>query len=264
MIMRRPQDKIIFIHVPKCGGDAVANAIVSQYITLSGYSNPITLDAVSSDNVVKIRKNVSEAAYIAHEDAILELRENLLLYLMGRAPSRLITGHFAFSGLAYEAFRGKFAFVTMLRDPVKRYISTYFYNRYKTSEHRKINMEIDAYLDSELGRAQGHEFVKFIGGRRISCDYSSKEAIDQAKQNLHKFDVVGLLEHLDSFRACYKKRFGVSLRVAKTNASPKPTSFRDSIMTRERQEKVNELCAPDREIYQYAIEHFLSREPRTP
>jgi hypothetical protein len=258
--MRRPQNKIIFIHVPKCGGDAVANAIVSQYITLRGNSNPITIDAVSSDNVVKIRKNVSEPAYIAHEDVILELRENLLLYFMGRASSRLIIGHVAFSNAAYEAFRGQFAFVTMLRDPVKRYISAYFYNRYKTIEHRKINLEIDAYLDSELGRAQGHDLVKFIGGRRDNGDYASREAIDQAKENLHKFDVVGLLEHLDTFRACYETRFGVSLRLAKMNESPKPTSSRDSIMTTERREKVRELCAPDREIYQYAMEHFLSRE----
>jgi hypothetical protein len=95
----------------------------------------------------------------------------------------------------------------------------------------------------------------------VNGDYASREAIDHAKKNLHKFDVVGLLEHLDTFRACYETRFGVSLRVAKTNESPMPTSFRDSIMTTERKERVRELCAPDREIYQYAIEHFLSREP---
>ena len=256
-ILRRPQNKIIFIHVPKCGGDAVGNAIVSQYITFRQDSNPISFDALASDNVVKIRKNISEPAYIAHEDAILEFRENLLLYLMGRASSRLILGHVAFSNAAYEAFRGQFAFVTMLRDPVKRYISAYFYNRYKTSEHRKINLEIDAYLDSKLGQEQDHDLVKFIGGRRVNGDYASREAIEQAKENLHKFDVIGFLEHLDTFRACYETRFGVSLRLAKTNENPKPASFRDSIMTTERQERVREICAPDREIYQYAIEHFL-------
>ena len=83
MIMRRPQDKIIFIHVPKCGGVAVANAIVSQYITLRGGSDPISMDAVSSDKVVKIRKNVSEPAYIAHEDAILEFSGEFTSLLYG-------------------------------------------------------------------------------------------------------------------------------------------------------------------------------------
>ena len=78
--------------------------------------------------------------------------------------------------LAYHAFEKKFAFVTILRDPCQRWVSAYYYNRYKDSDHRKVDMDLDAYLKSPFGQAQGHEDVKFLGGA------NEEEIIDREMQ----------------------------------------------------------------------------------
>jgi hypothetical protein len=189
---------------------------------------------------------------------LLKLRENLLLYQLSRPNTKYVTGHFVFSETAYRAFEKKFAFVTILRDPFQRWVSAYYYNRYKKSDHRKVDMDLDAYLKSPFGQAQGYENYKFLGGANEEGDYRSRNAIDRAKRNLHKFVVVGFLEHPQQFMDDFEKHFRVRLALKKSNENPIPNANRKSMLTNNRVEKIRCICEPDREVYQYAIDCFLS------
>lgn len=121
-------------------------------------------------------------------------------------------------------------------------------------------MDIEAFLESERGQRQGYEYVKFLGGADKLGDYTSEEAINRAKENLHKFTIVGCLEHQGEFVKQFEEQFGRRLKIGVTNQSPKPETERKSIITEEIKEKIRAICRPDIEIYQYAKDNFVHRK----
>jgi hypothetical protein len=240
-LTNRPSEKIFFLHIPKCGGVSVGQAIAVKYLSLNlrNDSGVINLNAPVSRQVVE---------------------EKLLLYFMAQPNSRFISGHFLFSKIAYQKHGGKFSFVTILRDPVKRWISSYFYNIFKASDHMKVNDEIDARLESHFGISQGYELVKFLGGANKEGDYTSPKAIDRATENLKRFEVVGFLENLSDFTEKFYARFHVKLQIAKKNQNPAPIQYQKSIITHELLERITDVCQPDIQVYEYAIQHFGDQE----
>jgi hypothetical protein len=144
----------------------------------------------------------------------------------------------------------------MLRHPIERYISSYIYNKYKNSRFL-LEGDISEYIDSEFGRSQGYEYVKFIGGPDKNGNYTSNASISRAKENLHKFKIVGILERLDNFRRSFERTFGVKLNVGHHNTSPKSEQFVESITDDRVKERIEEICGPDLEIYQYAMERCI-------
>jgi hypothetical protein len=185
------------------------------------------------------------------------MREVLLLYFLGMARTKFVSGHFAFSQLAYETFGEKYAFVTMLRDPVKRWLSGYFYSRYGESDHRRTQLDLESYLESPRASAGGTILVKFLGGPDPGGDYTSRAAIERAKENLHKFRVVGLIEHEQDFLDRFEEAFGRRLKLPRLNQSPRSESSRRSEVTPAILERLQSICRPDAEVYEYARDNFL-------
>lgn len=251
---------IFLLHLPKCAGTSISHAIRCRYLTLNFANdrNLISLSAEASSNVIK-QSNKTDYPYNTTDDfPILKLRKDLLLYFLNQKNTKYISGHFPFSETAYNEFHNKFEFITVLRDPVKRFISSYFYNKYKEGGHRKIKSDIKTYIRSEFGQSQGYEFVKFLGGADITADYSSKQAVERAICNLKKFDIVGCLEYPKDFLDQFEARFAIRLKIEKKNPGPKPQNFKEAIITEEIQEQIKDICKPDSEVYQFAIDNFVN------
>lgn len=243
-------------------GTSINHAINCHYQTLDLRTDncSVSLSAPASSSVVKLM-NQTDYPYDTTDDyPILKLREHLLLYFLSLQTNRYISGHFPFSEIAYREFHGKYAFITVLRDPVKRWISSYFFNSNKDSNHRKIEEDITTHLRSAFGRSQGYEYVKFLGGANKSGEYTSGQSIDQAKRNLHKFDVVGFIEYQEDFLNQFENRFGVRLKLEQRNRNPASEAYRKSIVTEEIEEKIKAICGPDREVYQYAADNFVKAD----
>ena len=258
LINGRIKEGIFFLHVPKCGGTSIDHAIRCRYNTFRMdacdlvHVNPMASTCAS--NLI----NQVNFPYDSSDDyPILKLRENLLLYFMNEKKTKFISGHFTFSDIGYNNFSNKFTFITVLRDPVKRWISLYFFNKYKEADHCKIEDDISTFLKSKIGKAQGCEYVKFLSAPGKEIDYSSKSAINQAKKNLSKFDIVGCLEFQGIFIDQFEHRFGVRLKIEEKNKNPKPELFKKSIVTKEIEDEIKEICKPDLEIYQYALDQFV-------
>lgn len=245
------KDKICFVHAHKCGGTSINAAIRQHFLNIDMRKDRdlVTIDAEASSNAVK---GVDQT-----DISIYKFREKLLLYFMDNNNTKYISGHFLFSEIAFRKFHGEYAFIIVLRNPVKRWISHYFFNRYKKTNFGKIHEDITTCLKSEFGRCNGSEFIQFVGGISNVGDYSSTDAIDRAKKNLHKFDVVGCLEYQEDFLNQFEDRFGVKLKLGEKNQNPKAESFRKSIITKEIEDTIRTLCKPDLELYQYAIENFV-------
>lgn len=254
------QNKIFFLHFFKCGGTSIARSIKSCYLDFKlGMNRRIFhLNGGAAKNATqKIIDGAELLEQIDDKYLSWKLREYLLLYHMSQEQTQYIAGHFRFSETAYQNFADKYAFITVLRDPVERFISSYFYKRYKTG---KLELEFDEYLDSENCLGDGSLYVQSLCGLEHLEDGTSDRAIALAKTNLHKFKIIGLLEYQAQFLNQFEEQFGRRLRIAVSNKSPKSEAFKKSIVTPEMREKIAEICQPDAEIYQYAVNNFVKKK----
>lgn len=250
------QENIFFLHFFKCGGTSIARSIKSCYLDLKFGRHIFHLNGGAAKNAAQKIIDDSQFAFEQIDDKYLswKFREYLLLYHMSQEQTQYIAGHFRFSEAAYQNFADKYAFITVLRDPVERFISSYFYRRYKTG---KLDLDFPEYLESESCLGDGSLYVQSLCGANYLEDGTAKEAIALAKMNLHKFKIVGFLEYQAQFLNQFEEQFGRRLKIAVSNKSPKSEAFKKSIVTPEMRAKVAEICQPDAEIYQYAVNNFM-------
>lgn len=232
------RQSLVFHHVPKCAGTSIYRAIGEHYPRRA----TARLDAVAS----------RRAAELTGQD-LDHYREGLLLYFMSRNEIRYVNGHFAFSNIAYDAFSDDWEFITILRDPVDRWFSHYFFNRYKTDDHFRIHEDLEAFVMSDLGRELGHYYVDKFSGSGVSGASSIDEGVEAALANLAKFSIVGHLEDLDGFVAEFERRYSARLNVGHAMRNPVDDVLRQARITDEVRQKVEEICRPDLEIYRNAL-----------
>jgi hypothetical protein len=244
------QARIFFLHVPKCGGTSVSHSIRNCYNFFERIKAGRYFDQEATYNAAKMLDPAAEP----FSDTVLKIREYLLIYFMNEKKVKYIPGHFSFSDFAYNEFGNRFAFITVLRNPVERWTSTYFHAKSKG----KVESDLSDFIESELGKAQGFEIVRYIGGLSSNGDYVSPGAIERAKANLHKFHIVGMLEYPDDFVVKFKMHFGVDLKLPKLNETR-----RDLLIDKDLKFRISEICRPDIEVYRYAVEKFVNQKPET-
>lgn len=248
---RKPlEKKIFFLHVPKCGGTSLDDALAKKFKK----SQVFRLNSSASGNAAVKYYSISD---ITNDDYyhVLKFRESILFYAMSQERIRYVSGHYAFNREAYEAFHEQFAYITIVREPTRRYISHYFYNRYKEEKHCSHNMDLEEFLASTQGNALGTEYVKFFGGLREDYNYRSRDAINTAKSNLRKFDIVGRLEDMNNLYLQLEKLFKIRIRVRRLNPSPVSNDFRKRYLTSDVLKQIENICVPDLEIY-HSISSF--------
>lgn len=241
----KTQDKIAFIHIPKCGGSSVNHAIRRSF-GLSEYyfkKNRFELESGSSLRASSIAK-----------DDLMGYREKLLLYYLSSHNCRYISGHFDYAQSAFDEFKDMWSFITILREPVSKWFSQYFYNRNKNFGTFQIESTLDEYIESDEGIALGGDYVRKFSGLRGTDIHTSHDAVDRAISNLDNFALVGILEHLDRFVHDFETLFNVHLFITKGNISPVVKSKQKQLITDAHRKRVQEICQPDMLVYQAALQ----------
>lgn len=234
-------NRVVFHHVPKCGGTSVGRALRKRFILSQG-----TVVPESSYRAFEAFSGRSDRQKMLID--VLDLREQMMLYQMFE-DVRCVSLHVRFSEAAYNCFEDRYKFITILREPVSRFISHYFWSHGKPGAHARIDEDFGAFLKTPRARRLGATYVEYFCGLPKDEDITTPQAVESAIANLRRMDVVGRLDDLSDFEARVKESLGVRIRIGHENKMRQPSSKKNEIMTPELVERVHELCAPDLAVW---------------
>jgi hypothetical protein len=228
---------LLFLHIPKAAGTTLHSILEAHYAPSSF-------------------RTISDPDQMAKEFAQLPIEQ--------REPIRLLKGHMAF-GL-HESLVGSSTYITLLRDPVDRIISHYYYVKRVPSHylHQRVmerSMSLREYASSKLTDELDNGQVRLLAGvdsdRSVPIGACDTALLNVAKQNIEThFSLVGLSERFDESLALMAILLGWDWTPSYTNlnvSTNRPEKGRIDASTRKRIEQANPL---DCEIYAWAKQRF--------
>jgi predicted RNA binding protein YcfA (HicA-like mRNA interferase family) len=171
--------KILFDHLPKCGGSTLTAYLEEHYPRASIYSidglNPV--------------------------ESVMQFKG---LHRQDRYGYSLIAGHLANELIDFAD--PACLKVTILRDPVERIVSHYFYARndsrhYLHSIIHSSKMSLDCYVGSDISDELRNWYTTHFSGLPLDvAEQKPEESIEKAAKVLLKhYDVVGFLDNFSLF-----------------------------------------------------------------
>lgn len=240
---RTAPQRVVFHHVAKCGGTSVARALRRRYLT-----SQATVKPEPSFQAFRAFTGRSDTERLLVD--VLDLRKQMMLYLMFD-DVRCISLHVPFSDVAWRTFQDRYKFITILREPVARFLSHYNWSRGRPGAHAHIAEDFDSFLASERAWRMGAEFVETFADLPNDADPRAPAAVDAAIANLRKLDVVGRLDDLTGFAEALRRELGIGIRIGHENkARGRADLVRDTALTPAQQDRVHAICAPDIAVWQ--------------
>lgn len=247
---------ILFFHPPKCGGTSVSKALSRCFgqDRLECAGKTFHLDAIAS-------RRAAEAI----GTPLPAYREMLLSYALGMDGIQYISGHFPFSNRLLQGHDAQWDFITVLRHPFERLLSTYYYNRHKPNrEHFPIEQPLEEWLQTDNARQSATLFLRLFNGELARRAEPSREghpspateqAVQEAIANLRRFTLVGETADMAGFIGRINEEFEINLQPRHERRSPAPDYQRFEEQPLAIQRQIAELCAPDLAIYEAFFEN---------
>lgn len=178
------EDTVIFLHIPKTGGRSLENILLRKYS--------------KEEVLVNVHKQMGEIAEWPDE------RKRKVRYLQG---------HFAYG--AHEVFPQGCRYITMLREPVERVISLYYFLKRTTSHPlcqviANDKMGLEEFLTSGISDEISNDQTRLIAGVSTGAQAGAADMLELAKNNIeNKFILAGLVEKFDDTLVLLKRRLGL-------------------------------------------------------
>lgn len=237
------RQRFVYHHIPKCGGTSVGRALRKRYIL-----SQVTVAPEPSFRAFELFHGSYDRDKMLID--VLDLREQMLLYHMFD-DVRGISLHVRFSEKAYQAFKDRYKFITMLRDPVQRFVSHYYWSFNKPNAHARIEEKFEAFLDTPRAKRLGSTLVEYLCGLPKEVPTDAPEAIEAAIANLSKFAVVGDIGDTQKFEHDVKDSLGVRVSVGHENKRRAIAQREKPTDKPELRERIEELCGPDLQVWKH-------------
>src|SRR6185436_7498297 len=174
--MAKFRSTLVFLHIPKAAGSTLDSLLAQRF------------DPARTLTIRNSVKQIEELKALSGEE---------------RAKLDLIKGHFPYG--IHEHLPRPCEYITMLRDPVERMISHYYYvlrtrGHYLHELVTTKGIGLKDYAVGGLSEELDNGQVRLISGcgRRPPYGACSREFLELAKQNLReRFALVGLAERFD-------------------------------------------------------------------
>lgn len=239
----KPDCRIYFQHVAKCGGTSLRVALM-QALSEQG-AHPASFYQLEP---VKTNRYASASGVDS-----TEIRDILLADRLAQPETRFIAGHFRFTHALHADAMKSACSVTVLREPVDRFLSLYYYNHFKVADHGKEPLPLDVYLTKDRARRSAEDYVRlFRGTGADNRDFSTDQDVQLAIENLSRFSVVGCLEHMPVFVEALAAQ-GLSIELPMLNISPAPAGVRYAELPTELMQEIERLCKPSQRVYEHAL-----------
>ena len=221
--------RIIYIHVPKCGGSSFGAALRLRYVT-----SQATIRLGGGDPTLQGDVRIL-SDYARRRD---DLRDCIA------AGKRMIAGHVQYDPDLHDGAASGYRFVTLLRDPVDRFVSHYHYVQRKHPNPERADT-LAAFLKTQDARRLASQYLFYFAGKSQKAAPETAPLVARAIANLSRFDIVGDLGKPHVFARDLRRLTGLPLLRWYRNAAPIPTRVPASLRS-----EIEALCAPDIAIYQ--------------
>lgn len=229
---------LLFLHLPKTAGTTLRLLLYDVY----------GKDALFETYLYHNNQSVADAFTSLSPDA--------------KSQVALVAGHFGYGLHTYIDVDCRY--LTMLREPVERVVSTYFFMLGGDGLERQPQMEgqnltLCEFLEAGITPQVDNGLTRLLSGIGASVEYGkcTAEHLETAKKNLtDHFDWVGLLEEFDESVVLLGTKLGWE-RVPlyrKENVTPKRPRM-DELSGREH-ETILKYCNFDVELYRFARDRF--------
>lgn len=264
--------KVAFVHIAKCGGSSVDYALrsalaapdqhrINRQDTLVASMASFTGDLTSLDGSCQFS-----------EHHAINLQKMFSYYL--QENWQYISGHVTVTDQLINQFKSDYAFITILRDPVERFISNYIFN--KLTNKKSIMLpnclttdnvinEAKEILNSQRGWQMANIPTMVLTGRYPKDKDDAKTMQQEVSYNLSRFKVVGFLDRLSNFEKDCKELTGREITIGRRNVTEKLNSLeqietkqllKEYFATKANKTLINNLCQVETINYKNAEKSY--------
>lgn len=223
----------VFIHIPKTGGTTIVQTLSNQiYFGKFQRLNP---------------------TWNTHPKDFLESVPGLLEEVLVDKPQiKVVGGHFGFG--AHPELREASQHFTVLRDPVERVISEYYYMKYKGMYYQELIEKEELTLSQYLTHPEIN-YLNNLQTRLISGvsyehgDNVTESMFDLAAENMKRFKTIGLTEQMDNTLALFYLMLGWERVPYYTRSNANDQRPEEDIVSGEVLEIINQRDHYDMKLY---------------
>lgn len=246
-LLRRNQQSpmLLFLHVQKCGGTTLRTLIDRNYertVNLNEWKYRAGWDVMKNFHAMSPEQQKKRRKLLQSYQALY--------------------GHFPFG--IHTLLQCPYTYITVLREPVDRFISLYEYWRGSSYDERMGDTLAEFSSTNVFGwlLKDNHMVRVFCDGLTIPYGGVTEAHLDSAMENLTQCDFVGIMEEFDTTVACLRQFLGwehstytqenVNRKRKNRNAS---ASIDPATLA-----KIEDRVWLDRKLYAYACELFAKQK----